>query len=162
MPTSNQAVFSPSLSLKIRSPWQFSSTGRDLDDSRFEIGFKLLGCRRAAARFIMTPNFVFCEEGAVQVHSTNGGSVFGSPVPLSVCGGIQHRLNLRGTASASGWEQRCRPMARMCSAALVHCFDIAIHEIASSTAMNVDVYEARANPPSLGIDRFSTLGEASF
>jgi hypothetical protein len=40
------------------------------------------------------------------------------------------------------------------------CFETTVHEIAATATMDMDVDEPRANPPALGIDCLSTLGDA--
>ncbi len=104
MATRDQTAFSSRVAIKLSSSRQFSSTGRNFDDSRFEIGFILVRCGRSTARLAMTTNFVFREEGAIQVHSADGSSVFRSPGLLSSCAGIQHCPDLLGATGGRGGE----------------------------------------------------------
>jgi hypothetical protein len=46
----------------------------------------------------------------------------------------------------------------MCSAARAYCVRCAIHEVASTTAMNVDVDKTGADPATFGIDLFCPRG----
>lgn len=51
-------------------------------------------------------------------------------------------------------------MSGMRPATLLNSFNAAVHEVAATATMNMDVDEARANPPTLGIDCPSILGDA--
>ena len=95
------------------------------------------------------------------MHSTDCSSVLGIPSLLSEFAGIQHCLDLLGAARGSGGKQRGCAMLSMCSAALMDSFEAAVHEIAATATMNMDVHEAGAYPPTLGIDNLGTLGNAA-
>lgn len=51
-------------------------------------------------------------------------------------------------------------MSGMRPATLLDSFEAAVHKIAATATMDMDVDEAGANPPTLGINCLSTLGDA--
>ena len=152
-PQVDKATTAARLPVEIRSPGKLRRTRCDSHDIVAEIPRRFAFGGRAALIGVVTSGFGFREVGAIEMDAANAAAVIQLPLVTSRATSVEHRFDLGDRSRARRWEHRGGAMSRMGTGNRSHRFKIAIHDIRTAAAMNVDVNKSGANVTTTNGDR---------